>query len=73
MRLRLVRLTVPPDVIEKRLGSDVMSGRHDDLREVTALAAQSEVGGVEDRTVSNDRPIREAATEVLDWLDWGRS
>jgi adenylylsulfate kinase len=73
MRVRLVRLTVAPDVIEQRLGSVVTSGRHDDLRETTELVARSEVRGVEDRTVSNDRPIREAAAEVLDWLDWGRT
>ena len=26
--------------------------------------------GIEDLTVSNDRPIREVATEILDWLGW---
>jgi hypothetical protein len=70
MRPRLVRLTLPADVIERRLGSDVTSGRHDDLRELTALVAEAEVEGIEDRTVSNDRPISGAAAEVLEWLDW---
>ena len=70
MRLRIVRLTVPLEVIERRLRSDVSAGRHDALRDAQAGIAQTELRGVEDLTVSNDRSIHETATEVLDWLGW---
>ena len=70
MPLRIVRLTVPLEVIERRLRSDVSAGRHDALRDVEGGIAQAELRGAEDLTVSNDRPIHETATEVLDWLGW---
>jgi hypothetical protein len=32
----------------------------------------SSVGvGIEDETVSNERPIREVAADILGWLGWG--
>ena len=27
--------------------------------------------GIEELTVSNDRPIQEVAAEILNWLGWG--
>jgi hypothetical protein len=41
--LRVVRLTVPLRRIERRLASDVTSGRRDDLREAAASNAAAEV------------------------------
>jgi hypothetical protein len=69
--LRVVRLTVPLREIEKRLRSEVTTGRREDLREAAAWVAGSVGVGMEDATVSNDRPIREVAAEILDWLGWG--
>jgi hypothetical protein len=70
MPLKVVRLTVPLREIEERLRSDPTTGRRDDLREATVWVAASSGVGFEDLTVSNDRPIREVATEVLGWLGW---
>ena len=71
MSLRVVRLTVPLREIEERLRSDPTSGRREDLREAAAWVAGSVGVGIEEVTVSNDRPIREVAAEIADWLGWG--
>jgi nucleoside-triphosphatase THEP1 len=42
-----------------------------DLREAAVWVAGSLGVGIEEVTVSNDRPIREVAAEILEWLDWG--
>jgi len=68
--LKVARLTVPLAVIEQRLASDVTSGRRDDLREAAASIATSEGAGLEDVTVSNDRPISVVAQEVMTFLGW---
>ena len=70
MPIRVVRLTAPLEVIERRLRFDVSAGRHDALRNAAEGIPQEELIGAEHRTVSNDRPIQETATEVLDWLGW---
>ena len=70
MRWRMARLAVPADVIARRLRGDAMTGRHPELQELTAQVSQSSLAGIEDRTVSNDRPVAEAADEILRWLDW---
>ena len=70
MPLRVVRLTVPLPEIEERLRPDVTTGRRDDLREAAAWVASSLGVGIEDATVSNERPIREVAADILDWLGW---
>ena len=70
MPLRVVRLTVPLPEIEERLRPDPTAGRRDDLREATAWVTGSIGVGIEDTTVSNDRPIREVAADILDWLGW---
>jgi hypothetical protein len=70
LALRVVRLTVPFDEIERRLRADVTTGRADDLREARAQMERGDTVGIEALTVSNDRPIREVATEILDWLGW---
>jgi adenylylsulfate kinase len=68
--LRVARLAVPLRVIEQRLASDVTSGRRDDLREAASSIAAGTGTGVEDVTVSNDRPIRAVAQEVMAYLGW---
>lgn len=70
MPLRVVRLTVPFEEIERRLRADVTSGRVDDLREARAQLERGDTVGIEDLTVANDRPIREVAVEILTWLGW---
>jgi len=70
MPLKVVRLTVPLRKIEERLSHDPTTGRRNDLREAAVWVAASSGVGIEDLTVSNDRPIREVATEVLGWLGW---
>ena len=70
MPLRVVRLTAPWDEIERRLRSDVTSGRQQDLREAAAWRDANDDEGAEDRVVANDRPIGEVAQEILVWLGW---
>ncbi len=68
--LRAALLTVPLSEIERRLASDVTSGRRDDLREAAAQIAASEGAGVADVVISNDRPIAVVAREVMTFLGW---
>ena len=70
MPLRVVRLTVPVGEIERRLRADVTSGRRDDLREAASWISTGEGEGVEDLAVPNDRPIRQVAVDILEWLGW---
>jgi adenylylsulfate kinase-like enzyme len=70
MPLRVVRLVVPIEEIERRLGRNPATGRQDDLREAR-LQADERIGeGVEDLAVRGDRPIGEVAAEILDWVGW---
>ena len=71
MPLRVVRLTVPLAEIEKLLRSDATTGRREDLREAGAWLVSSVGVGIEEATVSNERPIREVAADILGWLGWG--
>jgi adenylylsulfate kinase len=68
--LRVVRLEVPLPDIERRLASDVTSGRRDDLRAATASIAAGEGAGVEDAVIGNDRPVGVVARDVLAFLGW---
>ena len=70
MPLRVARLVVPLRDIERRLASDVTSGRRDDLREAAASIASAEGAGVEDVTISNDRPVGDVARDVMTFLGW---
>jgi hypothetical protein len=72
-RFQVVRLTVPFAKIETRLSSAVTAGRDNDLKVAEAWTAASTGVGIEDCTVSNDRPIRETAVEIADWLRWPTS
>jgi adenylylsulfate kinase len=68
--LRVVRLTVPLRRIERRLASDVTSGRRDDLQEAASSIAAAEGTGVEDVVISNDRPLGVVVREVMTFLGW---
>ena len=68
--LRVVRLIVPLPDIERRLASNVTSGRRDDLREAASSIAAAEGAGVEDVAIGNDRPISVVARDVMTFLGW---
>ena len=68
--LRVVRLEVPLPEIEARLGPAVTAGRQNDLRATREWIAYSMGVGIEDLAVANDRPIRQTAIEIIDWLAW---
>lgn len=70
MPIRVVRLHLPLEEIERRLAADVASSRKDDLQRVPEQLEMLEHQNLEDLTVSNDRPIHEVAMEILDWLAW---
>jgi hypothetical protein len=63
-------LTVPLEEITRRLRSDVTTGRQDDLREAAHWLAASKGSGIEDLVMPNERPIRDVAADILDWLEW---
>jgi hypothetical protein len=68
--LRVVRLSVSLQDIERRLALDVTSGRGDDLLDAAASIAADEGVGVEDIVINNDREVRTVAHEVMSWLRW---
>jgi adenylylsulfate kinase-like enzyme len=70
MRLRVVRLMVPIDEIERRLGTDPTSGRAGDLEEARRQVSTGVGVGLEDAAVANDRPIGEVAAEIVRWVGW---
>jgi len=61
---------VPLPDIERRLASDVTSGRRDDLREAASSIAAAEGAGIEDLAIGNDRPIGVVARDVMTFLGW---
>jgi hypothetical protein len=70
MPMRVVRLTAPVDVIERRLGVHSTSGRHDDLEQARRDLVSGTSEQLGDVVVDSDRPIREVADEILGWLGW---
>lgn len=70
MPVRVVRLTLPVEEIDRRLASDVTTGRKDDLRSVEAQLEALEDQELRGLTVANDRPVHDVAMEILDWLGW---
>jgi hypothetical protein len=70
VQLRVVRLSIPFQEIERRLASDVTRERRDNLRDAAASLESGEGLGVEDITVENNRPIAAIADEVMSWLGW---
>jgi gluconate kinase len=73
LALSVVRLTAPLEEIERRLRSNATTARRrDDLPTAAEWIAASTGEGIEDLTVPNDRPIREVAAEIVEWLGWAR-
>jgi hypothetical protein len=68
--LRVVRLTLSLEETARRLGADPTSGRANDLRQAAAQIASALGAGLDDLTVSNDRPLREVASAIVSWLAW---
>jgi hypothetical protein len=64
--MRIVRLTAPLEVIERRVGS----GRDDELDVLREAVASGVLDDVGDLVIDGDRPLPENAAEVLDWLGW---
>jgi hypothetical protein len=70
LSLRVARLEVPLADIEQRLASDITSGRRDDLRQAASSIAAAEGVGLEDVVITNDRPIKVVAEELMTFLGW---
>jgi hypothetical protein len=68
--LRVARLEVPLADIERRLASDVTSGRRDDLRHAASSIAAAEGVGIEDVAIINDRPVKVVAEQLMAFLGW---
>lgn len=68
--LRVLRLTTPIEVIRSRLATEVSVGRQRDLRNAERWLRNGTGSDLAEESVSNDRPIREVANEILDLLGW---
>jgi hypothetical protein len=68
--VRVVRLIVSYQEIERRLAVDVTSGRRDDLRAAATSLAAAEGTGLEDIAIANDRPVAIVAQQVMAFLGW---
>ena len=73
-RLRLVRLEVPPEVIEERLHGGIDAGRHDELRALTGQVARTPVPGVDElnrveRPAARGDGHRVSSTGSAGWSD----
>ena len=65
MRVTVVRLDVPIDEIERRIGSDDTAGRQNDLRRAREWIEAGEGIGFEDVVIANTAPLREVARTVI--------
>jgi hypothetical protein len=70
MPLRVVRLTLGIEDIERRMSADPTSGRQFDLVSAREQVASDVGAGLEDITVANDRSIGDVAAEIVGWLGW---
>ena len=66
MRVTVVRLDVPIDEIERRIGSDDTEGRQNDLRRAREWIEAGEGIGFEDVVIANTAPLREVALTVIE-------
>ena len=66
----VVRLVVPIEEVRRRLSADVTTGRQNDLRVAEQWLAEGIGEGVEDVVIDGDRPVRQIAADILDWLGW---
>lgn len=70
--LRVVRLTVPIEEIERRLRASASTEARirDDLPRAAEQIAAAIGEGIEDLTLANEAPPREVAAEIARWLGW---
>jgi hypothetical protein len=68
--MQILERRCPDHEVTANLPSDVTSGRRDDLREAASAIAAAEGAGVEDVTISNDRPVGVVARDVMTFLAW---
>jgi hypothetical protein len=66
----VVELVAPLSVIDVRLRTAVTAGREDDRQEVHRWVDEGIGVGLGDAQISNDRPVRDVANEILGWLGW---
>ncbi len=69
--LRVARLIVSYQEIERRLAGDVTSGRRDDLRAAAESLATARGTGLEDLAISNDQPVTIVAQQIMAYFGWG--
>ena len=70
MPLRSVEITVPIEVIARRLAADPTDRRRDDLTTSATWLADRTGTGIADLMLTNDRPVRDVSVEILRWLGW---
>jgi hypothetical protein len=70
MPIRVVRLSAPVEVIVARLARSPTAGRSDDLEQARRDLAERRGEDLGDLVVASDRPVREIAEEILEWLGW---
>jgi len=70
MPLRVVRLTLGIEEIERRMRRDPTSGRQFDVVSAREQVASDVGAGLEDISVANDRAIGDVAAEIVRWLGW---
>jgi predicted kinase len=70
MPLRTVELDVPYDEIARRIVADPTDGRRVDLARTASAITQRPGSRLADVTITNDRTVRDATREILDWLEW---
>jgi thymidylate kinase len=70
MSLRVVRLAAPIEVIVQRLQAGATDERLEDLEQARTDIREGRGAQLGDLVVNSDRPVRDVATEILDWLEW---
>ena len=69
--MRVVRLDVDAELVERRLSSDPTEGRReDDLNVAMEWLAAGHGVGLEDLLLDGDRPVRETSSAICSWLGW---
>jgi dephospho-CoA kinase len=69
MPLRVIEVTIPFELIARRLATDPTEARRRDLAQSERWISEHR-SDIADFVVMNDRSVREVAVEILDWLGW---
>lgn len=69
MPLRVIEVTIPFEVIARRLSTDPTEARHRDLAQSEQWISEHR-SDIADVVIVNDRSVRKVAVEILDWLGW---